>query len=63
MGVFCSPLSNEYALAAEHFNLSKEDLITLCEEVVGITFASEDAKVRLRQVYKTLRKELGNNRP
>lgn len=63
MGVFCSPLSQEYALAAEHFNLSKEDLITLCEGVVDITFASEDDKARLRQTYKTLRKEVENNRP
>lgn len=60
MGVFCSPLSQEYALAAKHFDLSKEDLVNLCEGVVDITFADEKEKERLRQVYKTLRAELKN---
>lgn len=62
MGVFCSPLSKEYALAAKHFSLSKADLITLCEGVVDITFAGEDEKARLRQVYRLLRRELENKR-
>ncbi|QDS77107.1 hypothetical protein FKW77_000849 [Venturia effusa] len=58
VGVFCSPLSEEYALAAEHFHLAKEDLISLCERVVEITFASEAEKARLRQIYKLLRENL-----
>ncbi|KAE9987305.1 hypothetical protein EG327_003881 [Venturia inaequalis] len=62
VGVFCSPLSQEYALAAKHFNLSKEDLVTLCEGVAEMTFAGEDEKARLRRVYKMLRKELDRTR-
>jgi adenosine deaminase len=55
VGVFCSPLSHEYALAAQHFGLTREDLVTLCEGVVEIIFADDEEKVRLRGVYGEVR--------
>ena len=50
MGVFCSQLSNEYALAAKHFELSRGDLIGLCHDAVGMIFTDEEEKWRLRAV-------------
>ncbi|KAL1646123.1 hypothetical protein SLS58_003543 [Diplodia intermedia] len=51
VGVFCSPLSEEYYLAITHFNLSREDVKELCEGVVDIIFASDEEKSRLRKLY------------
>lgn len=62
MGVFCSPLSQEYYLAAQHFDLSKDDLINLCEGVVDIIFADKEEKARLRQVYNSVRAEVENGK-
>ena len=39
VGIFGSPLSNEYLLAAETFQLSKEDVVDLSEQAVRIQFA------------------------
>jgi adenosine deaminase len=55
VGVFCSPLSQEYYLAAQHFGLGKVDLIELCEGVVEIIFGGEQDKVRLRNMYLALK--------
>ena len=57
MGVFCSPLSNEYLLAAEHFELSREDLVELCGDSVGMIFGSEEQKRRLRDLLVAFGKE------
>lgn len=51
VGVFCSPLSNEYALAAEHFNLSRAEIRKLCTGVVDSIFTGDDEKDRLRRIY------------
>lgn len=53
VGVFCSPLSNEYYLAAEHFNLERDQVKSLCEGAVDLIFAAEDEKDRLRRIYRT----------
>ncbi|MCJ1258957.1 hypothetical protein MMC24_006791 [Lignoscripta atroalba] len=50
VGIFCSPLSNEFLLAAEHFDLSRRDLLSLCSGAVESIFAGEDEKSRLRGV-------------
>ncbi|KAF2238788.1 Metallo-dependent hydrolase [Viridothelium virens] len=51
VGVFCSPLSQEYYLAAKHFKLEQGDIQRLCEDMVGIVFAEEAEKDRLRDLY------------
>ena len=41
VGIFGSPLSNEYLLAAEHFSLDKSDLIRLSRQAVEVSFAGK----------------------
>lgn len=48
MGIFCSPLSNEYLLAAEHFGLSRREVVGLCGEAIEAVFGGEGEKERLR---------------
>lgn len=50
MGFFCSPVSNEYLLAAEHFNLSRADVLRLCRRSYDVIFEGEAEKERLRQL-------------
>jgi adenosine deaminase len=51
VGVFCSPLSQEYQLAAQHFGLETADIRALCERAVDAVFAGEHEKERLRTIY------------
>lgn len=51
VGVFCSPLSEEYRLAAEHFNLTHSDIKALCIRAIDSIFTGEDEKLRLRKIY------------
>ncbi|KAF2137537.1 uncharacterized protein K452DRAFT_291583 [Aplosporella prunicola CBS 121167] len=51
VGVFCSPLSAEYAIAIEHFNLNNREVKELCTGVIDIIFADEEEKERLRRLY------------
>lgn len=51
VGVFCSPLSDEYYLAALHFGLSRSDVRRLCEGAVEVVFGDETEKQRLRDLY------------
>lgn len=50
MGFFCSPVSNEYLLAAEHFNLSRADVLRLCRRSYDVIFEGEAEKERLRKL-------------
>ena len=52
MGIFCSPLSNEYLLAAEHFDLSRRDVVELCGIATGSVFGGEGEQERLRRLLK-----------
>ncbi|KAF2806529.1 Metallo-dependent hydrolase [Mytilinidion resinicola] len=52
VGVFQSPLSEEYRLAAEHFRLGRDDVRKLCEGAVETIFGSEAEKERLRVMYR-----------
>jgi adenosine deaminase len=51
VGVFCSPLSREYYLAAQHFALDRGDIKALCEGAVESIFGGADEQARLRKVY------------
>lgn len=42
VGIFGSPLSKEYYLAAEHFKLTREELIELAENVIDLIFADSE---------------------
>ncbi|KAI5358628.1 putative adenosine deaminase domain, adenosine/adenine deaminase, metal-dependent hydrolase [Septoria linicola] len=50
VGVFGSPLSHEYLLAAQHFYLSKPDLIELSRRAVSSIFGDIHEKARLQQL-------------
>ncbi|PSN65927.1 Metallo-dependent hydrolase [Corynespora cassiicola Philippines] len=47
VGVFCSPLSEEYFLAATHFGLDREELKKLCVRAVDSIFTGPDERLRL----------------
>lgn len=48
VGIFCSPLSNEYLLAATHFGLRRREVVGLCEGAIEAVFGGEAEKERLR---------------
>ncbi|PSS00915.1 hypothetical protein BD289DRAFT_464932 [Coniella lustricola] len=50
VGVFGSPLSNEYRLVATHFHLSEGDIRALARKGIDVIFGSEDEKKRLRRI-------------
>ncbi|PNS16957.1 hypothetical protein CAC42_4921 [Sphaceloma murrayae] len=49
VGIFESELSEEYALAMQHFTLTKKEAIDMSKEAVKMTFAGVDAKRRALQ--------------
>ncbi|KAI1508344.1 Add, Adenosine deaminase [Pyrenophora tritici-repentis] len=53
VGVFCSPLSQEYYLAAQHFNLDRNHIKALCERAVDSIFTGPAEKARLKEIYAT----------
>ncbi|KAL4986390.1 hypothetical protein BDW68DRAFT_128732 [Aspergillus falconensis] len=50
VGFFCSPVSNEYLLAAEHFQLKRRDLIAVSRKAIKAIFGGEEEKRRLWNV-------------
>lgn len=50
MGFFCSPVSNEYLLAAQHFELDRAELVKICLKSVDMIFGGEQEKQRLREI-------------
>ncbi|KAK0711330.1 adenosine deaminase [Lasiosphaeris hirsuta] len=50
VGVFGSPLSNEYALAAEYFGLGRSEICTLARKGIDVIFGGEEEKARLREI-------------
>lgn len=50
MGVFGSPLSNEWRLIQEHFNLQQEEILELARKGIDVIFAGDDEKGRLKGV-------------
>ncbi|KAE8380514.1 hypothetical protein BDV26DRAFT_257151 [Aspergillus bertholletiae] len=47
VGFFCSPVSNEYLLAAKHFYLTRTDVVDIARRAVSVIFAGEEEKKRL----------------
>jgi adenosine deaminase len=47
VGFFCSPVSNEYLLAAEHFQLERRNLISISRKAVKAIFGGDEEKQRL----------------
>ncbi|KAK0621417.1 hypothetical protein B0T17DRAFT_289673 [Bombardia bombarda] len=50
VGIFGSPLSNEYALVAEHFGLVRADICALVRRGVDVIFGGDKEKQRLRGI-------------
>ncbi|KAK2604356.1 hypothetical protein N8I77_007295 [Diaporthe amygdali] len=50
VGVFGSPLSNEYRLVAEHFGLSEPQIRALARKGIEVIFGGPEEKQRLRQI-------------
>ncbi|KAL3491781.1 hypothetical protein BJX62DRAFT_251064 [Aspergillus germanicus] len=50
VGFFCSVVSNEYLLAAEHFQLSRADILSISHRAIDAIFGGDDEKQRLRML-------------
>ncbi|KAL3467982.1 hypothetical protein BJX64DRAFT_282871 [Aspergillus heterothallicus] len=48
LGFFCSLVSNEYLLAAEHFQLNRADIVSIASKAIEAIFAGKNEKKRLR---------------
>ncbi|KAF4972937.1 hypothetical protein FSARC_631 [Fusarium sarcochroum] len=53
VGVFGSPLSNEYRLVAQHFSLGPEAICRLARQPIDGIFGGEEEKERLRRIMWT----------
>ncbi|KAK4230856.1 hypothetical protein QBC38DRAFT_468094 [Podospora fimiseda] len=53
VGVFGSPLSNEYALVAKHFGLDRTEICKLARKGINAIFGGEEEKERLRRIMWT----------
>ncbi|CAO2655424.1 Nn.00g104880.m01.CDS01 [Neocucurbitaria sp. VM-36] len=60
VGVFCSPLSQEYYLAAQHFGLSRKDMKALCERAFDSIFTGADELARLKSILSDWDKSASN---
>ena len=56
--MFGSKLSNEYLLIAQAFNLSRDNMIDLCDQAVEAIFGDEHQKQRVRRLVKDVRKHM-----
>lgn len=50
VGVFGSPLSNEYRLVAKHFGLSAFEIRALARKGIDVIFGGAEEKQRLRRI-------------
>ncbi|KAI1075319.1 Metallo-dependent hydrolase [Whalleya microplaca] len=50
VGVFGSPVSNEWKLIQEHFRLEQDEILELARKGVEVIFGGEDDKTRLRGI-------------
>ncbi|EQL03136.1 adenosine/AMP deaminase [Ophiocordyceps sinensis CO18] len=53
VGVFGSPLSNEYRLAAQHFDIDRPGICALARQGIDAIFGGDDEKQRLRDIMWT----------
>jgi adenosine deaminase len=51
-------VSNEYLIAAHHFNLNRVDLVKLSEKAVASIFAGEEEKERMEHLLAEFLAEL-----
>jgi len=52
VGIFCSPLSEEYRLVGEHFGLTEDDMIELNKGAIEASFLGGAEKEKLRKIIK-----------
>ncbi|KAJ2970483.1 hypothetical protein NUW58_g9681 [Xylaria curta] len=50
VGVFGSPVSNEWALIQEHFHLEREEILDLARKGIDVIFDGDEQKARLRGI-------------
>lgn len=50
MGVFGSPVSNEWKLIEEHFRLKEKELVKLARKGIDVIFGGEEEKKRLMDI-------------
>lgn len=50
VGVFGSPLSNEWALIQQHFKIGRDEILGLARKGIEAIFGGDDEKVRLRGI-------------
>ncbi|KAI0432230.1 Metallo-dependent hydrolase [Xylaria sp. FL1042] len=50
VGVFGSPVSNEWALIQQHFHLEREEILTLARKGIDVIFGGDMQKARLREI-------------
>jgi adenosine deaminase len=62
VGVFGSPSSQEYLIAAEHFELDRADLVRICRRAMRGAFASEHAKRRVEDLLSGFETDEGLRR-
>ena len=62
MGIFGSKLSNEYLLIAQHFGLTRNDLLDLLSQGIDAIFGSENEKNDLQEKVHQARQDqrIGN---
>jgi adenosine deaminase len=50
VGVFGSPLSDEYKLVTQHFGLGRAEICGLARRGIDVIFGGEEEKARLREI-------------
>ncbi|KAI0976410.1 Metallo-dependent hydrolase [Xylaria arbuscula] len=50
VGVFGSPVSNEWALIQQYFHLEKEEILGLARKGIDVIFGGDEQKTRLREI-------------
>ncbi|KAI0799217.1 Metallo-dependent hydrolase [Xylaria sp. FL0064] len=50
VGVFGSPVSNEWALIQQYFRLGREEILTLARKGIDVIFGGDTQKARLREI-------------
>jgi adenosine deaminase len=61
VGIFGSPVSNEYLLAAQHFNLDRDGLMELSDRAVDSIFAGQVERDRMRRLLSEFRAALDSD--
>jgi adenosine deaminase len=61
VGFFCSPVSNEYLLAAQHFGLNREVLLRICYKATEAIFGSEAEKERIARMLDLFRVDMSRS--